>query len=293
MAAVEKQIRAGADGYAELHDRVTRTIARARVLHLLDEMHLAPSRELAVEPVTPADLARDAVLRGAIVMHLDLVFRSSVSPPEVAHTAERGIVLVTRHPSLPEFPVAVVLAARTDKLIERRAQLFETRTTGAREPDVVMPYALAASPRRVGAGRQLLVELIRRCGAAKVPPRITTFSPLTGLRARVIRSVDDPEAWGAVVAASPGVDSKRMQSQLLELLSHDRLPEAIGEPARSWLQREAMEFAGSDAYQVGNFHRGMGAKLAGVLEQADPADSDALWWRAWFDYGRAVTSFSR
>jgi hypothetical protein len=291
VATTAEQVRDGADGYAELLDQGSRTSARARVLNLLDELRLPRTDDLRVRRVSAGQFARDAVVRGAIVMHLDLMFRSSVSAPEVAFTAEHGVVLVAEHPDLHRFPAAVVLGAPAERLLERRDELFALPKNDFRKSDVIMPYALAASPRGLGAGRRLLTELVRQCGEAERPPRITTFSPLTGMRAHIIRCVDEPTAWARVLSNTE-VDGKQLRSQLLDLLGLDRLPDSVPEPARSWLQRESMTFAASDAYQVGNFHRGMGATLAGVLEQADPADSDALWWRAWFDYGRADAKFS-
>ena len=287
------RIRREADGYAELRDRVQRTSSRARVLHLLDDLGLAPSAGLTVRKVTSESLAADSVMRGAIVMHLDLVFRSSVSAAELAFTAEHGVVLVTMHPDLEGVPVAVVLASAGSQLSETRAQLFGEPQCSLADADAVMPYALAASPGGLGAGRALLGELIRSCAAAAKPPRITTFSPLTGLRAYVMRCVDDPSEWARVVSRDGEVDGKKLQGQLLDVIALDQLPANIPDPARGWLRREATEFARSPKYKVGNFHRSMGAVLAGVLEDADPVDSDALWWRAWFDYGRADASFGR
>ncbi len=249
--------------------------------------------DLTTRHVNPEDLSADAVLRGAIVMHLDLVFRSSVSANEVALTAEHGLVLVAMHPDLDGFPVAVVLASAAEQLLETRDQLFAAPERDFPEADIVMPYALAASPRGLGAGRALLVEMIRRCGVVAEVPRVTTFSPLTGMRAHVMRCVDDPGEWARVLSRDGEVDGKKLQRQLLDLLVFDRLPEEISDPARGWLRREATDFARSQAYRVGNFHRRMGAELVGVLEDADPGDSDSLWWRAWFDYGRADPNFGR
>ncbi len=289
----DRQIRDEAGGYAELLDQVSRTSARARVVSLLDELQLRPTPGFTIADVTPDALSADAVLRGAIVMHLDLVFRSSVSRAEVAFTTERGVVKVAMHPDLDGFPVAVVLASATERLSESRDQLFAEPEREFPDADIVMPYALAASPRGLGAGRELLAELVRRCGAAAKPPRITTFSPLTGMRAHVMRCVDDPSEWARVLERNSEVDRKQLRGQLLALLAFERLPEEIPDPARSWLRREATDFARSQHYNVGKFHRGMGAALAGILEDADPADNDALWWRAWFDYGRADPSFGR
>jgi hypothetical protein len=293
VASPERQIRDGADGYAEIIDQATRTSVRARVLAALDDLELARDAELRVARVPPLRLQADAVLRGAILLHLDLVFRSSVSAQELAFTAERGLVMVAEHPQLDGFPVAVVLAAGVDALQERRAALFEPARRAFPDVDVIMPFALAASPSGLGAGRVLLAELVRSCGRLPKPPRVTTFSPMTGLRAHVIRCVDEPTQWGRVAERADDLDVRALQEQLLGLLEHENQPARIPEPARTWLQREALVFASADGYGVGKFHRSMGAQLAGVLEAADRADSDALWWRAWFDYGRARAGFGQ
>src|SRR5690606_14456002 len=124
----------------------------------------------------------------------------------------------------------------------------------------VVVFALATSPPRLGAGAALLRDLRRRTGTGQAPARLVAFSPLTGLRARVIGLVDDEEAWREHVASRPGLAGpEALREQLLDLLARDTLPDFVPEAAQSWLAAEAREFARSPTYVVGNFHRSMGA----------------------------------
>lgn len=279
------QIRDGAADYAGLVDQATRTSMRARVLHLIDQLELPRDDSLTTRRVSANELEMSRALRGAIVIHLDLVFRSSVSADEVIHTARRGIVRIAEHPRLPEVPVGVVLAAPTRRLVLQRRELFDAKGPALGASDVVMPYALAASPGLLGAGSKLLWAVVEDCRRLARTPRVVTLSPLTGMRARIIRMVDDSQAWSHLRAARPNLDCGALKAQLLELLSVDRVPEAVEEPVRTWLSSEARSFAEDDSYAVGNFHRRMGASLVGVSDAADGYDSDAMWARAYFDYG--------
>ncbi len=279
-----RAIREGAARYATLVDQPSRTTVRATVLHQLDQLKL-PREALVTRRVSPAELRADPVLRGAAVIHFDLVFRSSVSVEEVIFTANTGLARVAYHPQLPDFPIGVALAQPTRKLVRVRAEIFERDGPAVDEAPVLMPYAVAASPGRKGAGAALLRAILADAGALPSPPRVVTFSPLTGMRARVIRLVDDGAAWSASAAQHPGVNHALVREQLLALLGCEKLPDELPQPARGWLATEGARFAESPSYAVGCFHRAMGATLVGLTDGADPWDSDALWARAYFDYG--------
>lgn len=277
-------IREGAGRYAGLTDQPSRTTERARLLNLLERLRLPRGADLTTRRVSAADLRADPVLRGAAVVHLDLMFRSSVTSNEVMFTAHRGIVRLGFHPELEDVPVGVLLAQPCRRLVRTRAELFEADTPDLGAADVVMPYAVAASPGRLGVGRALIRACIADCAELASPPRVVTFSPLTGMRARVIRMVDGVTPLDPRGIAEPAV----LREQLLGLLAVGELPDALPEPARTWLAAENRVFAASTEYAVGNFHRAMGASLVGLTEGADPSDSDALWARAYFDYGLAA-----
>lgn len=287
--ALAAEIRAGAAAYANMIDQPSRTSQRAHVLHLLDQLKLERGCKLITRRVSSDDLRSHSMMLGAIVIHLDLVFRSSVAAGEVVFTADRGIVRVAEHPQLKGFPIGVVLVQPTRRLVRRRRELFAEDGGVLGETDVVMPYALAASPPRLGAGagllRAVLADVAELDSGSGRSTRVVTYSPLTGMRARVIRLVDDGAAWTANMARRPETDGDLLKRQLLDLLASRHLPESITEPARSWLMAESREFAESADYAVGNFHRGMGAHLVGLTDGGDPYDSDSMWARAYFDYG--------
>jgi hypothetical protein len=287
--SVAAEIRAGAAAYANLTDQASRTSQRAKVLHCIDELGLSRPEELITRRVSVDELRTTPMMLGGIVIHLDLVFRSSVSATEVVFTAGAGIVRVAEHPRLTGFPIGVVLAQPTARLVQRRAELFDPEGPAPGESDLIMPYALAASPPRLGAGvgllRAVLEDVAALDGHAGRSTRVVTFSPLTGMRARLIRLVDEGAAWARAMKQHPGVDGDLLRGQLFDLLANQRLPESMPEPARSWLVAESRRFAESTDYAVGNFHRQMGAHLVGLTDGADPDDSDAMWARAYFDYG--------
>ncbi|HUH03918.1 MAG TPA: hypothetical protein VML75_18105 [Kofleriaceae bacterium] len=280
-------IRDGAARYAGLTDQPSRTTERARLLHLLERLRLSRGAPIITRRVSGAELRADPVLRGAAVVHLDLMFRSSVTADEVLFTANRGIVRLGFHSQLEDVPVGVVLAQPCRRLVRSRAELFDVKGPQLGESSVVMPYAVAASPGRVGVGGELIRACIADCAKLSSPPRVVTLSTLTGMRARVIRMVD-----GVSPLDPRDADSAVLRAQLLELLAVGEQPETVPEPARSWLAAENRLFAASTDYAVGNFHRAMGASLVGLSEGADPSDSDALWARAYFDYGLATSSLA-
>lgn len=285
----------GAARYAELRDQPSRTSVRAEVLHLLEQLQLQRERPLAIRRLQSAEFGATASLRGGVSLQLDLVFRSSVSPEEIHFTVERGLVLIAEHPDLPLVPVGVILVMPANRLIKRRWELFADPPSIESAP-VVMPFAITANPRRLGAGGKLVAAAQATSAGLPNAPRVATFSPMTGMRARLVRIADDPHEWRAAVdryrsgsasvgsTASPDV----LRAQVLDLLRAERMPDPLPEPARSLLRGEAGVFGASSSYAVGEFHRSNGASLVGIVDCADPADDDALWFRAWFDYGRVT-----
>jgi hypothetical protein len=268
-------------------DQASRTSLRAHLLFLIDQIELSRSESVVTRRVDADELRADIALRGAVIIHLDLMFRSSLVAEEVLQTAERGVLRVAYHPQLSGFPVGVFLAQPTALVVRARAELFDRSAPRWGETDLVMAYAMATSPPRLGAGAQLFRDFLDDCRALDRTPRVVAFSPLTGMRARVIRIVDQrwPETEEALGKASPVVDPAQLRDQLLDLLAAGRLPDEIPEPAGGWLMAESERFAASVEYSVGNFHRSMGAELTGLALRADPDDSDSMWARAYFDYG--------
>jgi hypothetical protein len=276
--------------YPALIDQGSRTSARVRVLHELERLAFVRPPGFHVRRVDAAGYQDDPAVRGALQVHVDLMFRSSLSAAEIAYTARHGLIYVAHHPAVPWLPIAVAMAAVGECLVERRDQLFALRPTARDGVTHVMPFAVAANPGRIGAGRAVLRGLLADCAAWSPPPRVTTFSPLTGLRALVMGCVHDARALRQTLVAEPEIDRERLRDQLDAVLETPCHPAAIAEPARRWLARRAELFAGSDGYAVGAFHRAMGAALSGVVERGDGTDADALWWRAWFDYGPAAAA---
>lgn len=272
------EIRAEASEYAAIGDSSNRTSVRARALSLLDSLEPQPG-PLKVRAVGEAELRGDAVLRGAVLMHHDLVSRSPLTSFEVAFTATRGTVLIAELATMRGFPVGVALALPAAAPPAHRRELFDDGGPVFERAPTVVIYALATNPPRLGAGGALIRAARLECRTRAPSPRLTAFSPLTGLRARVIHAVDDP---GALAAAA---DHDRLREQLSALLALAVLPPHVPEPARSWLAAEARLFAVSPRYKVGGFHRHMGAELGGVADLADEVDSDSMWARAHFDYG--------
>ena len=283
---VVRRIRDGIIRYANLVDQTSRTSERAQMLQLIDQLEIGRG-EVVTRRVDSRELRANGLLRGAALIHLDLVFRVSLTVEEILLTADQGVVLLATHPDAEDLPIGVIVAQPTTKLVRKRRELFRD-VPRLDEAGTLMPFALAASPARLGAGAALVRAIMAECGQVASRPRVVTFSPLTGMRARVIRLVDEGWETGrrSRAATNPGVDLDLLRAQLLELLATDLLPETVPEPARSWLVGETGRFAASPDYQVGNFHRSMGASLVGLVNCADPRDSDALWSRAYFDHGR-------
>jgi hypothetical protein len=282
---IYRELREGVTRYANVVDQTSRTSIRARLLHLLDDLHL--QREpVATRRVTGREARADSFLLGAVSVHLDLVFRTSITPEEILSTADHGLLLLAVRPDLDDLPIGVMLAQPTTGLVRHRRDLFYMPPPLA-ESGTMMPFALAATPPRLGAAAALFAAVMRACAELPSRPRVVTLSPMTGMRARLIRLVDD--GWDAARASAgslPGADPAVVRAQLFALLEAERLPAHIPEPSRGWLEAEAERFARSRDYAVGNFHRALGASLVGLAHGADPSDCDSLWARAYFDHGR-------
>ena len=280
---VVREIRRGAQEYAAILEPASRTSVRARVLSLLERVDFLPGPVKTVR-VSPEELTRDGLLRGALHLHVDLVFRSSLSSEELLFTAARGWVYAAYHESLEGFPVGVVLALPVSKMIRKRSELFADKGPTPAETKSVVIYSVATNPPKLGAG-QALIEAVRDNATTMASsPSLVAFSPLTGMRARIIRAVDDAAVWSEIASRLEAVDPAVLRPQLLELLTLANLPESVPEPAASWLLAEGRLFAQSDAYRAGSFHRSMGARLVGLSECGDPSDGESMWMRAYYEY---------
>jgi hypothetical protein len=275
-----RDIHAGVVEYASVADRASRMSTRARVLGWIDKLKLEP-KPLRTELVGERRLQEDQGLRGAVVMHLDLASRSAPTSSELLFTAATGRVAIAVHPDLPEFPVGVALLLPCEGLPKGRRSLFSDQGTSWDVASVCALYALATNPGGLGAGRSLL-EVCRR--ETRRDQRFVAYAPLTGLRARIIQLVDDPDAWQEGTGALSGAERDELARQLADLLARTTLPDLLDEPALSFLAAEARTFADSPSYSVGRFHRHMGATLVGIDDGGDPSDCDAMWSRAYFEY---------
>lgn len=273
------EINAGVAEYAALADRTSRLTMRARILGLIDKLDLA-SKPVRVRTVSDNEIRDNVGLRGALILHLDLSSRSAITASELMFTASTGRVLVAEHPDVQGFPVGLTLLLPTEALPSGRRELFSRASQGWGASPFVSQYALATNPGGLGAGRALQEAAKTEAGAAT----LVSYAPLTGLRARIIQVVDDPETWKSVASGLGESDASALQQQLTDLLAHESLPDLLDEPALSFLQAEARSFAASPAYRVGEFHRHMGATLAGVDDGGDPSESDSMWARAYLQY---------
>jgi hypothetical protein len=278
---IARDIRRGAHEYAAILEPASRTSVRARVLSLLERLQFS-SEPVTVGQLRPEDLTRDALLRGAVHLHLDLVFRTSLSAEELLYTAAHGYVLVAYHESLPQFPVGVLLALPVAKMIRRRQELFASEPASGTARAVVI-YSLATNPPKLGAGAALIGAMRTTARALAGEPSLVAFSPLTGMRARIIAAVDDAATWTRLAAESE-IDTSELRRQLFDLLALANMPDQVDEPAGRWLYAEAQRFAASDAYRAGAFHRSMGAQLVGISECGDPTDGESMWMRAYYEY---------
>ena len=271
------RIRALAADYASVADPELRASLRAQLLALTEKLDLSRVA-LVIERVETARFQADPVLRGAIRAHIDLAFRSPSEPAELMEVATRGICRVAWHPEFDAIPVGVALALPINQVPRERAEMFADDTSVMGAPIVVL-FALATNPPRLGAAAALLTAIIDDCAQLDPTPRLLAFTPLTGLRAELIRLVDDDEAW----EACGGGDEVR--AQVRDALAIDSLESPLQEPLRSWLVEAAETFADSNTFAAGEFHRNRGATVIGICEGADPNDPAAMWIRALFDYG--------
>ncbi len=279
LVKVGSEIIAGVVEYAALADRASRLTLRARVLRLIDKLELK-TKPVAIRAVSEQELRDDPALRGALILHLDLASRSAITTSELIFTASSGRVLVAEHPDLPGFPMGLALLLPSTKLPVGRRDLFTQVSKGWGASPYVIQYAIATNPGGLGAARALLQASQSRLQNSK----LVAYAPLTGLRARIIEIVDDPEAWSRVANEYSDVDASSLQRQLTDLLAQETLPDFLDEPAKGLLTSEALAFAGQAAYRVGEFHRHMGAHLIGIDDGGDPSESDSMWARAYFQY---------
>ncbi len=276
---VGSEIIAGVAEYATLADRTSRLTMRARILKLIDRLNLDP-KPLRVRSVPEQEIRDDVGMRGALILHLDLSSRSAITSSELIFTASTGRVLIAEHPDLPGFPVGLTLLLPSAELPCGRRELFSRAGKGWGASPYVIQYAIATNPGQLGAGRALQEAARSAAGAST----LVSYAPLTGLRARIIQIVDDPDTWKAVASGLTESDASSLQQQLTDLLARDSLPDFLDEPAESFLKAEARIFAAQPAYRVGEFHRHMGASLLGVDDGGDPSESDSMWARVYLKY---------
>lgn len=260
-----------------------RTSVRARVLSLIEQVSFREGW-LSARVASPEELSRDSLLRGAVQLHVDLVFRTSLSSDELLFTAARGYVYLAMHTALPDFPVGVALALPATHAVRRRDELFDSNGPTLDEASTVVIYCIATNPARLGAGRAMVRALQDEVRSLANAPSLVAFSPLTGLRARIIALVDEPAAWSEVATQNPEMDTNLLREQIFELLASSKRPETLPEPARSWISSQGRGFASSGAYRAGTFHRSMGANLVGLADCGDCTDGESMWMRAYHEY---------
>lgn len=283
LQEVAHEIVRGAQEYAATLEPSTRTSVRARVLALMDRFAFGEGT-VAARRVSPEELSSNSLLRGAVQLHMDLVFRASLSSEELLFTAAHGWVYVATHSGFADFPVGVALALPARRIVRRMDELFASEVVTLDDAGAVVLYSMATNPPRLGAGACLIDTLKGVASGLTKEPALVAFSPLTGMRARVIRLVDDPVAWSEVGRDGDGLDTSLLREQLYELLAMHSMPTEVPQPARDWLSAEAMRFAASSQYRAGSFHRSMGARLVGLAECGDPSDGESMWMRAYHEY---------
>lgn len=249
--------------YCFLVSDTSRASARAELLRLGDSSILARPHRITTRRVMAWQLRHHHRLLGAIRMQLELGFRATFDRERIMDAAEHGIVRIAVHPQLDGFPLGAALALPAHALGIAAQPLIPN---GA-----MIVFALACHPSGLGAGRALIDDLRHDCAELSSCPRLVTFSPLTGLRTRVIGAADDPATPPDVAAG------------LASLLRARRYP-VVSAPVAQWLRRAANAFASSPDYAAGRFHRATGARLRGVAAHSDSGDCDAVWMRAIFTY---------
>ncbi len=280
---VAHEIVRGAQEYAATLEPSTRTSVRARVLSLIDRFAFGAGT-VEARRIGPEELSSNSLLRGAVQLHVDLVFRASVSSEELLYTAAHGWLYVAIHSGFVDFPVGVALALPAVRVVRRVDELFQPEGLYVDDAGCVVLYSMATNPPRLGAGACLIHTLKDASRGLARAPSLVAFSPLTGMRARVIRVVDDPVAWSEVGQDGEDLDKGLLRAQLYELLAMHGMPDEIPQPARGWLGAEAMRFAASGQYRAGSFHRSMGARLVGLSDCGDASDGESMWMRAYHEY---------
>jgi|GEM_PF-5808986 len=255
--------------YSFLVGETSRASARAELLRLM-----APAISQRPERITTRRVMawqlRSPRLVGAIRLQLELGFRATFTTDHIRDCAQRGIVRIAIHPDL-EFPIGAALVLPTSMLPHCRDDLVKAAVPAPRASHMVL-HALACHPTGIGAGRALVDAIRHDCAELPSCPRLITFSPLTGLRAQVIRAADDP--------ATPS----DVRAGLSATLHTRRYPAAQPAAVAAWLRDTANTFASSANYAAGRFHRATGGCLEHVFAHADSDDCDAMWMRAVFQY---------
>ncbi len=278
-----REILRGAREYAATSEPSIRTSVRAKVLSLIERVEFGP-QDVTPRLVQAEELTRESPLRGAIQLHVDLVFRNSLTSEELLFSAARGWVHVAEHPSLPDFPVGVSLSLPANKTIRQRHELFEESGPSVGSSSSIVIYSIATSPPGLGAGAALIKAIKNASRALRPAPSLIAFSPLTGMRARIIGMVDDAATWSVATKDLGEEPAAVLRQQLFELLAPAQQPETVPQSARVWLSQQAHLFASSDAYRAGSFHRSMGAQLVGIAEAGDDSDGESMWMRAYYEY---------
>lgn len=276
---LEREIVAGTMSYANLVDRSSRVTARARILSLMEQLTLQ-SKALVLRRVSEAELSSNTALRGAMMLHLDLSSRVAPSAEELAYTASLGRIYIAEHPDLEGFPVGLTLLLPASNLPSGRQSLFSDTAKPWDESEFVVQYGLSTNPGGIGAGRAL-VELCKKEAGKK---RLIAYTPLVGLRARIIQVVDHSQVWEESSRNVCTEDRDLLREQLAELLAWEHLPTQLADPAGQFLKSEALKFAEGASFRLGDFHRHLGARLVGVDFGGDFQESDSMWTRAYLEY---------
>jgi len=274
-----REIAAGMTNYANLIDRASRVTARARIIYLMGSLALPP-RPLSIRQVKESELSSNPTLRGGMLMHLDFSSRVAPSADELSFTAATGRIFIAEHPDLTEFPIGLTLLLPSDSLPVGRQQLFLGKARGWGESEFVVQYGLSTNPGGLGAAR----ALVDACKLSAGDKRLIAYTPLVGLRARIIQIVDHHQVWQESSQGLSDADKAKLREQLADLLGWEHLPTQLEEPAGQFLRSEATTFAQGEGFRLGSFHRHLGATLIGVDHGGDFQESDSMWTRAYLEY---------
>ena len=262
------ELREGFLEYSTLVDMPSRMSLGVRMLIAFRKLELTPGA-VTVRSISEAELLEDSATFGGLQYHFDLASRSPVSMSEFMASARYGAVQVAEHRDLPGVPVGAALAVPTKGIIPTRSQLVQKAVAGS-EADTLVVFALATHPANLGAA----AALMKAMSVYAEEKRLVAFSPLNGLRARLIKLAS----------------SKPEDPELSKMLCATDMPVGASKKFDSLLRSQGQVHASCNTYLVGNFHRHMGARLVDVGVGADPANSDAMWSRANFEYPRKVGS---